>query len=82
VVNTAQTRTIAADPVGNAWVGSQLNGNGVQLDRLGAAASTFDTARSVSATGTSPGVAGLPDSTGAALIYTEGTQVYVTIQVY
>ncbi|MBC7975260.1 MAG: DUF4215 domain-containing protein, partial [Myxococcales bacterium] len=35
VVTTPQSRSVAADAEGNAYVGSQLNGGGVQLDRLG-----------------------------------------------
>jgi cysteine-rich repeat protein len=83
IVTAAQTRSLAADASGNAFVASQLDaGAGVQLDRLANGATTFDTARPISATGGSPIVATLPGSQGAALVYTDGTSVYATIQVY
>lgn len=82
VVTAAQTRSLAADAAGNAFVASQLNAGGVQLDRLAHGADAFDTPRAISATGGSPVPAPLPGNQGAALIYTDGTAVYATIQVY
>jgi cysteine-rich repeat protein len=81
-VSTAQTRSVAADAAGNAYVASQLNSGGVQLDRLAAGASSLSTARSISVTGGSPVAAPLPGGAGAALVYTDGTSVYATIQAY
>ena len=37
-VSASQSRSLAADDAGNAFVASQLNGGGVQLDRLAAGA--------------------------------------------
>ncbi len=82
VVTTPQSRSVAADAAGNAYVGSQLNGGGVQLDRLGVGTQTFDTPRALDATAGSPIVAPLPGSQGAAVIYTRGTEVFMTIQTY
>jgi cysteine-rich repeat protein len=82
MVSDAQTRTLAADTSGNAYVASQLDGGGVQLDRLAYNGSTLDMPRSLSATGGSPVVGPLPGGTGAAVVYTDGTSVYVTIQAY
>ncbi len=85
-VSAAQTRSIAADPAGNAFVASQLNTGAIQLDRLGAGAGAFDAPRTIVASGRSPVVAALPGNTGAAVIYTingaSGTEVWVTIQAY
>ena len=82
VVTAAQTRALAADAGGNAFVASQLNAGGVQLDRLAYGGSAFDAPRSISATGGSPVPAPLPGNQGAAVVYTDGTSVYATIQVY
>ncbi|MEZ4361528.1 MAG: Ig-like domain-containing protein [Kofleriaceae bacterium] len=81
-VTAAQTRSLAADHGGNAYVASQLDAGGVQLDRLGFGASTFDMPRSLSATGGSPVVAALPGNQGAAVVFTVGTEVWATIQAY
>ncbi len=81
-VTAAQTRSIAADDGGNAFVASQLDGGGVQLDRLTNGAGSFDAPRSLSATGGSPVAAPLPGQQGAAVIFTDGSSVYVTIQTY
>jgi cysteine-rich repeat protein len=81
-VSTAQTRTVAADSSGNAYVASQLNAGGVQLDKLPAGTTTFATARSLSATGTSPIASALPGGAGVAVVFTKGTEVYATIQAY
>jgi hypothetical protein len=81
-VGTAQSRSVAADHAGNAYVASQLDAGGVQLDRLGAGATTFDSVRVLSASGTSPIAAGLPGSEGAAVVFTVGSEVFATIQAY
>lgn len=81
-VHTAQSRSVTANAQGDAYVSSQLDGNGVQLDRLQFGAITFDTARTISATGTSPNVTTLPGSQGAIVMYTEGSQVWLTVQAY
>lgn len=81
-VSTPQSRSLAADDGGNAFVASQLNGGGVQLDRLAAGAAAFDPARTIDATGTSPVVAALPGNRGAALVYTVGAAVFATVQAY
>jgi hypothetical protein len=85
-VNASQTRSLAADPGGNAFVASQLNSGAIQLDRLAAGASAFDPPRTLAAAGRSPVVAALPGNTGAAVVYTingaNGTEVWVTVQAY
>jgi cysteine-rich repeat protein len=81
-VSTAQTRSVAADAGGNAFVASQLNGGGVQLDRLAFGGSALDAPRSLSATGGSPVAAPLPGSQGAAVVFTVGTEVWATVQAY
>jgi cysteine-rich repeat protein len=82
VVSTAQTRSMAADFHGNAYVASQLNGGGVQLDRLASGASAFSTPRALDPAGGSPIPAPLPGGSGAAVVYTVGTSVWATIQAY
>jgi hypothetical protein len=74
--------SLAADDAGNAFVASQLNGGGVQLDRLAAGATTFDTPRTIDVAGGSPITAALPGNSGAGVVYTVGTQVFVTVQAY
>jgi len=81
-VSTPQSRTVAADAAGNGFVASQLDAGGVQLDRLTVDATVFDPARLLSATGGSPVVAPLPGNQGAAVVYTDGTSVFATVQVY
>jgi hypothetical protein len=81
-VSASQTRSVAADDVGNAFVASQLNGGGVRLDRLAAGATAFDAPRSIDPAGGSPIPSPLPGGSGAAVIYTVGTTVWVTIQAY
>jgi len=81
-VAAAQTRSVAADDVGNAFVASQLNGGGVQLDRLAAGATAFDPARLLDPAGGAPIPAPLPGAAGAAVVYTVGSTVWVTVQAY
>ncbi len=81
-VSAAQTRSIAADDAGNAFVASQLNGGGVQLDRLAAGATAFDAPRLLDPAGGSPIPAPLPGNAGAAVVYSVGTTVWATIQAY
>jgi hypothetical protein len=85
-VSASQTRSIAADTAGNAFVASQLNTGAIRLDRLGFGASAFDAPRTISAAGRSPVVAPLPGGAGAAVVYTisgtSGNEVWVTVQAY
>ena len=81
-VSASQTRSIAADDVGNVFVASQLNSGGVQLDRLAADSTTFDAPRLIDPAGSSPIPAPLPGGSGAAIAYTVGTAVWVTVQAY
>jgi cysteine-rich repeat protein len=81
-VSAAQTRSVAADDLGNAFVASQLNGGGVQLDRLATSAAAFDVPRSIDSAGGSPVAGPLPGGGGAAVVYTKGTEVWATIQAY
>jgi cysteine-rich repeat protein len=81
-VSAAQTRSVAADDAGNAFVASQLNGGGVQLDRLAAGATAFDAPRLIDPAGGSPIPGPLPGGSGAAVVYTVGSSVWVTIQAY
>lgn len=82
LVTSAQTRSVAADAAGNVFVASQLDGGGVQLDRLATGATAFAAPRTISATGGWPGVSALPDGSGAAVVYTIGGEVWATIQSY
>ena len=77
-----QNRSVAADDVGNALVATQLNGGGVQLDRLAAGATAFDAPRLIDPAGSSPIPGPLPGAGGAAVIYSVGATVWVTIQAY
>lgn len=77
-----QTRSISADAVGNAYVASQLNSGGVQLDRLPAGAAAFDAPRLIDPAGAWPIASALPGGSGAAVIYTVGSSVWVTVQAY
>ena len=85
-VSASQTRSLAADTAGNAFVASQLNSGAVQLDRLAFGATSFDAPRAIAVAGRSPVVAALPGHTGAAVIYTiitpTGNEVWVTVQAY
>jgi hypothetical protein len=82
VVSANQTRSVAADDLGNAFVASQLDGGGVQLDRLATGAAAFDASRSIDTVGGSPVAGPLPGGAGAAVVYTKGTEVWATIQAY
>ncbi len=83
--NTGQGpfRAIDSDPIGNAYVVSQLDTGSVQLDRMlfGAATINPADARPIAA-GTFPGVVALPSNNGALVTYTNGTSVYGTVIVY
>ena len=81
-VSASQTRSVAADDGGNAFVASQLDGGGVQLDRLAAGAMALDAPRLIDAAGSSPIPAPLPGNAGAAVVYSVGTTVWATIQAY
>lgn len=50
--------------------------------RLAAGATTLDAPRALDATGGSPIVAALPGKSGAAVVYTIGTEVWATVQAY
>ncbi|MEZ4404147.1 MAG: tandem-95 repeat protein [Kofleriaceae bacterium] len=82
-INTSQARAIDADPLGNAYVVSQLDDGTVQLDRmlLGAAAVDAADLRNYGP-GTFPGVAALPNSRGAVVVFTRGTEVLVAVEAY
>jgi cysteine-rich repeat protein len=81
-VTAAQTRSLAADDIGHAYIASQLGGSGIQLDRLPFGGSALDPPRSLHASGTSPVAAPLPGGRGAAVVFTVGSEVYATIQAY
>ena len=81
-VSIAQSRSVSADAGGNAFVASQRNSGGVQLDRLAFGAAAFDAPRMLDPAGESPIAGPLPGNQGAAVIYTVGTEVWVTVQVY
>ncbi len=74
----SQRRAIAADVAGNAYVVSQMNDNNVQLDVLDFGA-PFTHLSAVIGPGNSPGVAALPTSDGALVIYSSGGKVLITI---
>ena len=81
-VATPQARSIAADAAGNAFIASQLDDGGVQLDRLAIGAPSLDMPRIINPMGGSPVVTALPDNQGAALVFTIGTAVWSTVQIY
>lgn len=82
-VGTNQSRSVAADEAGNAFVASQLDGGaGVQLDRLPFNATALDPPRALDPAGKAPVAAPLPGARGAVVIYTVGTSVYATVQAY
>ncbi|MCE9575637.1 MAG: tandem-95 repeat protein [Deltaproteobacteria bacterium] len=83
VVNASQTRAIDADPLGNAYVVSQLDSGVVQLDRIKVGASAVDAADvRTFGSGAYPGVAALPSSTGAVLVFGSGGQVWAAVEGY
>ena len=81
-VGPSPVRSLASDAVGNAFVASQLDNGNIQLDRLGAGAGAFDPPRTLAISGSAPTVSGLPGSSGAAVVFTQGTDVFATVQVY
>ena len=81
-ISSQQTRSVSADAAGNAFVASELDGGGVQIDRLAAGAGAFDVARVIDPTGGSPIAAPLPGNQGVAVEYTVGNDVWVTVQAY
>ncbi|XXT15897.1 EGF domain-containing protein [Sorangium sp. So ce429] len=77
-------RAIDADPLGNAYVVSQLNDGSIQLDRMvyqSGAISAAD-ARLIAASGSAPGVAGLPNSQGAIVVFRSGSDIYAAVEAY
>lgn len=82
VITTNDNRTVAADFVGGAYVASELDSGGVQLDRLAAGATALEPPISVSATGSAPGVAALPGGQGAVVVFTEPSTNSVHVGVY
>jgi hypothetical protein len=82
-MSTSQARAIDADAFGNAYVASQQDDGTIQVDRmlvnsgeiLAADVRNFGT-------GLMPGIAALPSNNGAIVVYTVGTDVFVTIEVY
>jgi hypothetical protein len=79
-------RAVDADASGNAYVVTRLQPEPlIQLDRLEAASDTFAPPITIAEAGRSPGVAALPGSDGAAVIYTTDDaqglgSVWVTVQ--
>jgi len=82
LVHTAQSRSVMADANGNAYVSSQRDGGGVQLDRLPFGSTSLEVSRTLSNTATSPNAGPLPGGLGVVVIYTEGSQVWATVQAY
>jgi len=78
----ARARAVSADRAGNAYIASGLSGTGVTLQRALAADDTFDSGRLIDANGTWPGVVAGPGNNTAILVYTVGTDVWATVQVY
>jgi cysteine-rich repeat protein len=75
-------RAISADAEGNSYlVGRAIDGS-IQLRRLRVEATVIDGDREVAPVGTYPGIASLPTSDGAAIVFAVGTEVYATVQVY
>jgi hypothetical protein len=75
-------RAVSADKAGNAYIVSGKSGTGVTLQRALAADSSFDTGRLIDASGTWPGVVAGPGNNTAILVYTVGTDVWASVQVY
>lgn len=79
-----QGRAIDADALGNVYMASQLATGGIQLDHLLLNTTMLVPAdvRALSATGSNPAVAALPNNSGALVAYTNGTSVYGSVVVY
>ncbi len=75
-------RAVSADKAGNAYIISGQSGTGVTLQRALAAGSSFDAGRLIDASGTWPGVVAGPGNNTAILVYTVGTDVWASVQVY
>ncbi|WP_437791791.1 hypothetical protein [Sorangium sp. So ce693] len=77
-------RAIDADPVGNAYVVSQLNDDSIQLDRMVYQSGVISAAdaRLIAPTGAAPGVAGLPNSQGAIVVFRDRSDIYAAVEVY
>jgi len=82
--NAGQFRAIDADPLGNAYVVSQLSAGGIQLDRMVYQSGAILPAdvRLISAVGSAPGVAGLPNSAGALVVYRNGNDIFAAVEIY
>ncbi|AUX34867.1 MULTISPECIES: EGF domain-containing protein [Sorangium] len=77
-------RAIDADPVGNAYVVSQLTDGSIQLDRMVYQSGVISAAdaRLIAASGAAPGVAGLPNSQGALVVFRSGSDIYAAVETY
>ncbi|WP_437323492.1 EGF domain-containing protein [Sorangium sp. So ce381] len=77
-------RAIDADPVGNAYVVSQLNDESIQLDRMVYPSGVISAAdaRLIAPAGAAPGVAGLPNSQGAIVVFRSRSDIYAAVEVY
>ncbi|WP_433927503.1 hypothetical protein AB3662_30855 [Sorangium cellulosum] len=77
-------RAIDVDPVGNAYVVSQLIDGSIQLDRMVYQSGVISAAdaRLIAASGAAPGVAGLPNSQGALVVFRSGSDIYAAVEAY
>ncbi len=78
----SKMRAMSANAAGDSVIVSRTSGGAIQLDHLLHGAASVTGPRTVAAAGSSPGVAILPGGIGAVVVYTNGTGVYASVQVY
>jgi len=78
----ASTRAVSADAAGNAWVATSTGAGAVSLDRALFGSTAIDNTVQVDAVGTQAGLVALPGNTSAAVIYTKGSDVYISVQTF
>lgn len=82
MTNMSSQRALSADAVGNAYVVTLLDTSEVQLDRPPFGTTTFAAPRNLASSASYPGIAALPTSNGAAVIYQDAAGIWATVRVY
>ncbi len=82
IASAASGRAVTADGNGNVYVATYTATGAVVLDTASNGSTAIDDSVEVDAAGEFPGVTYLPGTTGAAVIYTKGTDVYISTQVF
>lgn len=78
-----ETRSISADPGGQVYaVGADTMTMAVVIERLLPSGTAFTDLRTLSMTGDAPSVAAIPGQSAALVVFTEGSAVRVTTQVF